>query len=142
MPTEATRSASPVPVLFLMSVSRDGAWMIASALPDVPKAPVRVLALPARVRPCPSALSATRTGRSTAAHSVVRPEHQPTLIFRSERGQNLPRLPRQWSRVAGRFCERHQCHEDRRLVYPGIDARQYVFERGTIQRNIYRIPLK
>ena len=136
--------ASPVPVLFLMSVSRDGAWIIASALPDVPKAPVRVLALPAAGgTPVPICIECHADWTFDGGAFVVRPEHQlQTLIFPLERGQNLPRLPADGLVSPDDFANATNATRIDGWVYPGIDARQYVFERGTIQRNIYRIPLK
>ena len=87
--------ASSRPVLFLMSASSDGQWLIASAAPEVTTAPIRVFAFPSA--------GGTPVAICTACHAdwtfdgsalVVRIEGQPrTLILPIEPGRSLPRLP-------------------------------------------------
>jgi hypothetical protein len=103
-----------------------------------------VLALPAAGgTPVPICIECHADWTFDGGAFVVRPEHQEqTLIFPLERGQNLPRLPADGLVSPDDFANATNATRIDGWVYPGIDARQYVFERGTIQRNIYRIPIK
>jgi hypothetical protein len=135
---------SSTPVLFFMSASSDGQWLIASAAPQGPTAPVRVFAFPsAGGTPVPICTACHADWTFDGSALVLRIEGQArTLILPIEPGRSLPRLPANGVASPEDLTRLTISATIDSWAYPGRDGHQYLFERGTIQRNIYRIPLK
>ena len=136
------------PVLAIVNVSPDGAWLIVWAL--LPgSGPPAYQALPLRGGSPVSIGSAVQLGWSldngsvivSSAFGSVIPEGR-TYLVPLPPGEGLPRIP------AGGFHSEQEIATQagaRRLdvgtVLPGPSQNIYVFYRGTIQRNLYRVPI-
>ena len=131
------------PVLFLMSVSPDGAWVIASLSPEALASPVPVIAIPSGGGTPVSLCDRCQVdwmpdGRAMVIRTEVSPR---TMILALEGGAMLPRVPPDGWTSADAISAVAASTIDG-WVYPRGNAQEYVSERGTIQRNVYRIPLQ
>lgn len=140
--TEPQR-ASSTPVLFFMSASSDGRWLIASTIPAAPNATIPVLALPAAGgTPVPICSECHADWTFDGGAFVVRPEgEERTVIFPLDYGQTLPHLPAEGLTSLADFKATANATTINGWAYPASDSGQYMIERGSVQRNIYRIPI-
>jgi len=137
------------PVLFLSNISPDGKWLVAWA-PRGGDGPPAFQAFPldggSPITIAPAILfDWSRNGSSlaiTSSFGSVIPEGRSYLLPLS-RGQVLPDIP------AGGFQSEAEVARipgirriDLERVMPGPTPETYAFYRGTIQRNLYRIPLQ
>jgi DNA-binding winged helix-turn-helix (wHTH) protein/Tol biopolymer transport system component len=133
------RKAFAEPVFLLWSVSPDGKWIVAWApLPDNGTPAMQAFPLdggfPVQIGGSFAFLSWSLDGRSALLAG--------SYLVPLQAGESLPRIPK------GGF---HSDEEIARLpgtkridaggVVPGPSADVYAFYRGTIQRNLYRIPI-
>ena len=140
----AAEKVSNTPVLFFMSVSPDGSlavarvnsspFMVTVALPAASGAPIRIC----------SACQVDWSADATAL--VVRLEGSEanpgrTLTLALAKGRMLPRLPAAGLESESDLVGISITSDARGFLFPGPKPRQYAFARGSIQRNIYRVPL-
>ncbi len=134
-------------VLFFLSVSPDGAWLLARvsapgstnqvniAFPANGESPV-LLCDTCEIDWTPNAASLI-VRLSTADLSVP----SRTFVGALTPGQMLPRLPAAGIRSRADLTGFRISQEIDGLVYPGAQAPVYAVVRGRTERNIYRVPL-
>jgi serine/threonine protein kinase len=135
------------PILFFVSASPDGAWLIARVTADATGSSQTNVAFPtaggSAVPVCDTCIiDWTPSTRSL----IVRldDERQPgrTFVIGLKTAGTLPRLPSGGMHSTSDVAGLALAHALDGYVYPGgDDARQYAFRRGTVRRNIYRVPV-
>jgi len=140
------RKAVATPILFFMSASPDGAWLIARvsgeaggrpgalAFPTSPGLPISV---------CDSCeVDWTADGKALIVRlEVNRQAEAKTMVLALEPGRTLPRLPASGIRSGADAAGLSVTSSADGFRFPGGQAQQYAFSRQTIERNIYRVPL-
>ncbi|MEO8075913.1 MAG: protein kinase [Acidobacteriota bacterium] len=146
----APQKAAEQNVLFFMTVSPDGAWLIAMVeAPDAASGRRGILAFPTAggnpVQLCDNCeIDWTPSGASLVVRLTTEDRHAPgrTLVLPLEPGRALPRLPAQGIRSPADLVGLHVLRDIDGFVYPGDVAPVYVAARTTTNRNIYRVPLR
>ena len=133
------RKAFPEPVFLLWGVSPDGKWVVGWApLPDNGIPAMQAFPLdggsPIQIGGGFTFLAWSRDGRSVLlAKSYLVP---------LPAGESLPKIPKGGFHSGEEIARLPGAHRiDEQEVVPGPSADVYAFHRGTIQRNLYRIPL-
>jgi Tol biopolymer transport system component len=139
------------PVLYFLSASPDGAWL-AARVPATAREPSRQtnLAFPAAggspVAMCDACeIDWTPDGkslivrRSADQESTVRSAAR-TFVIALPPNETLPHLPANGIRSEADLAALPVVQTVDGFAYPGARAPMYAFNRGTIHRNIYRVP--
>ena len=137
------------PVLFFVSASPDGAWLIArvaAASRDNQSSQANV-AFPTAGGPPMSVCDVCIVDWTPSTKSLVvrlGSEHQPgrTFVIALASPGTLPHLPAGGIHTVADMIALPKSRESKDLVYPGSDDRpEYAYRQGTIRRNIYRVPV-
>ncbi len=140
------QKATETPVLFFMSASPDGMWLTAQvAAPSG----TSVVALPvSHDKPVPICSDCeadwTADGRSFVVRLALNNASNGarTLVVALGLHETLPRLPPGGIRSEKDLAGSRVLYALDGFLYPGDSAQVYAFRRETIQRNIYRVPLR
>jgi eukaryotic-like serine/threonine-protein kinase len=135
------QKATKEPIVFFMSVSPDGAWLIARVAPEEHGGSA-VVAFPARGGPARPVCSDCEADWTPGGSSFVvrisafgRPQ---TLVIQVAGGETLPLPAAGLSSDANASTNAAGVGGNR---YPGRNVGQYAYMKAAIQRNIYRVPL-
>jgi eukaryotic-like serine/threonine-protein kinase len=137
----APQKVSNTPVIFFMSVSPDGSLVVARASSSL------TLALSTRSEDPIQLCSTCQVDWSADGRVlVVRLEGSQgnagrTLTLTLEKGRMLPRLPAGGIDSGSDLAGLSLTSDVTGFLFPGPKPKQYAFMRGSIQRNIYRVPL-
>jgi serine/threonine protein kinase len=136
------QKVSNTPILFFMSVSPDGSLAVARAVSQL-----STVALPTRSEaPIQICTTCQVDWSADGTALVVRLEGSQgkagrTLTLALEKGRMLPRLPETGFTAESALTGLEVKSDVPGLLFPGPKPSQYALMRGTIQRNIYRVPL-
>jgi eukaryotic-like serine/threonine-protein kinase len=139
--------AVAVPVLFFVSASPDGAWLIARVTAGVTGSSQTNVAFPtaggSAVPVCDACIiDWTPSTRSLIVRLGDERQSGRTFVIGLKTPGTLPRLPSGGMHTRSDVAGLALAHSLDGSVYPGSDeVPQYAFQRSTVQRNIYRVPL-
>ena len=130
------------PVLFFLSVSPDGAWLLArvAAAEHAGNAVVAFSTQNGRAVPLCADCEADWAPGGKAF--VIRgfPQRK-SLVIALAPGESLPRLPDGGLRSEADVARLAGVTAGDGLRYPGREATQYAYVKSSVQRNIYRVPV-
>jgi WD40 repeat protein len=132
------------PVLFFMTISPDGAWLIARVAPGEHAGNSVVAFSTQGGRAVPVCADCEADWTPGGKAFVVRAFgfSQPrSLVIGLAPGEALPRLPAGGLRSEKDAAGLDIVEAGDGFQYPGRDTSQYAYVRAPIQRNIYRVPL-
>jgi len=134
--------AVAAPILFFISASPDGAWVLARMPGEIGE----TVAFPTRggasITVCTSCQADwTPDGKAFVLRLSVKQSVSRTLVLALEPGRMLPRLPAAGVRSDADLADLRVVSSVDGFLYPGVKPQQYALGRLTAQRNIYRIPL-
>ena len=140
------QKAVATPILFFMSSSPDGAWLMARVPGEAGSSRVTVAFPTTTGMPVPVCTSCQVDWTADGKSLVVRREADRsgtarTVVLALEPGRMLPRLPAAGIQSDADLVGLSVTSKSDGFLFPGGKAQQYAFSRGTIQRNIYRVPL-
>jgi hypothetical protein len=124
-------------ILFFMSSSPDGAWLVARVASSGPK----VVAFPTRGGAQVPVCADCEADWTPGGESFVVREFRPSLTIALPAQQTLPRLPAGGLRSDADAAGSSVASAADGFRYPGPDTSQYAYVKAPIQRNIYRVPL-
>jgi len=139
--------AVAAPVLFFVSASPDGAWLIARVATGETGSSQTTVAFPAAggsaVPVCDTCVvDWTPSTRSLIVRLDDERQSGRTFVIGLKIPGTLPRLPSGGMHTRTDVGGLALAHPLDGYVYPGSDeAPRYAFRRGTVRRNIYRVPL-
>ena len=136
------------PVLFFMSISPDGAWLVARVAAEAGSSSQTNVAFPiAGGAPVPVCDTCDVDWTPDAKSLVLRlsgdRQTARTFVIRLHDEETLPRLPPGGVHSEADLAQLPVTQITDGFVYPdGGESPQYAYSRVTIQRNIYRVPIE
>ncbi len=143
--SEAQKVVTP-PIVFFMSASPDGAWILARTAAGTGRTGDTV-AFPtnggAAIAVCANCQADwTADAKALVIRVNLREALNRTIVLALEAGRMLPRLPATGIRSEADLAGLSVLSAVDGFLFPGLNPRQYAFGRIATQRNIYRIPLR
>ena len=131
------------PVLFFMSISPDGAWLVARVASKELGANAAVAFSTQDGRTVPLCADCEADWSPDGLEFVIRGLllQRTSLMIALAQGESLPQLPASGIRSQADVAALTGVRAGDGLQYPGRGGTVYAFVKSSIQRNIYRVPL-